>query len=203
MRRKLAFNNSLSTTVLTDALGDAQVSLESEPELPFFLQTEISSITTVAGEERVPLPTDFLTIEEDDALWLFDSAADKKWKELPKHDLDALRRKYASTDNAEPEAYALSNLYFRMFPTPDDVYTLKMVYMARAEALVTDIENDWLKHFPFLLISLAIKEVVEGTRDQTAYQWAQARETVERSRLRTFIIARETTNFTYQMGGTE
>ena len=203
MRRDLGFNTALSTVVLVDALKDAQVSLEREPELPFFLRTEITSIPTVATEERIELPADFLTIVEDDALWLFDATADKKWKELPKHDLDALRRKFASSDDAEPQAYALDNLYFRMFPTPDAVYTLKMIYMGKAEVLDTNIENAWLKHFPFLLINMGLKRVTKGTRDVAAYNLAQAEETTERARLRTYIIARETTNFTYQMGGAE
>ena len=202
IRRKLGYNDGIATGVLTDALQNAQVSLEREPELPFFLRTEIASISTVVGEERILLSSDFLTIAEDDALWLFDSTADQKWTELPKHDMDALRRLYASTDDAKPEAYSLGNIYFRLFPAPDKVYTLKMSYMASADLLDTNIENAWLKHFPFLLISLAIKEVVEGTRDKAAWQFADRRETVERARLRTYIIARETTNYTYQMGGT-
>ena len=203
MRRDLAFNNSLNAVTLVDALKDAQISLENEPELPFFLRTEVSSILTVAGEERVQLPTDFLTIVEDDALWLFDSTADKKWTELPKHDLDALRRKFASSDDAKPQAYALDNLYFRMFPTPDAIYTLKMIYIAKASILDTNIQNAWLKHFPLLLRSLAVKQVTKGTRDVSAYNLAKADEIAERARLRTFIIARETTNLTYQMGGAE
>ena len=203
MRRKLAFNNSLDATVLVDALQDAQLSLEKEPELPFFLRTEYTSIQTIIGEERVPVPTvkGFLMIVEDSALWRFDSTEDKKWKEIAKHDLDALRRRYAASDDGEPLGYALDNLYFRLFPTPDKVYTLKMIYYGKDALLTTNIENKWLEHFPFLLISLALKEVTEGTRDTAAYQFAERRETVERARLRTFIIARETSNLTYQMGG--
>jgi len=208
MRRKLAFNNSLNATVLVDALKDAQLSLEKEPELPYFLRTEYTSISTVASEERIPLPAlpdapEFLMIVEDSALWRFDSTEDKQWKEIVKCDLDALRRLYAESDEDEPRAYALDGLYFRVFPAPDKAYTLKMIYYGKDLLLDTNIENEWLKHFPFLLISLAIKEVTEGTRDTSAYNLAGARETVERARLRTFVIARETSNLTYQMGGAE
>lgn len=203
IRRKLGFNNNLDATVLIDALKDAQISLEREPELPFFLRTEYASIQTVIGEERVPLPTvrGFLMLVEDSALWRFDSTEDKKWRELAKHDLDALRRVYSASSDDEPRAYALDYLYFRVFPTPDKVYTLKMIYYGEDEILDTNVENKWLKHFPFLLISLAIKEVTEGTRDAAAYQLAEKRETVERARLRAYVIARETSNLTYQMGG--
>ena len=76
MRRDLAFNNSLNAATLIDALKDAQISLENEPELPFFLRTEVSSILTVAREERAQLPTDFPTIVGDDPVWFSDSIAD-------------------------------------------------------------------------------------------------------------------------------
>ncbi len=138
---------------------------------------------------------------EDDNLWLYDATADTPWKELPKADFDALRRKHAASDDAEPEAYSLDNLYFRLFPTPDAAYTLKMTYMKADTVLDTNIENKWLEFFPTLMISLGVKRIAKATRDKDAYQLAQADETVERARLRTFIIARETTNFTYQMGG--
>ncbi len=201
MRRDLGFNNNLDVTVLIDALKGAQESLEREPELPFFLRSEVLSFSTVAERDRIPVPEGFLTMVEDDALWIYDAAEDEQWKELPKHDLDALRRKYASADSAEPEAYALDNLYFRPFPTPDAVYVLKTTCMLKDDILDTNIENKWLEHFPFLLIALAVKRVAKAVRDTNAYQLAQADETVERSRLRTYIIARETTNYTYQMGG--
>jgi len=203
IRRDLGFNNSLDVQILIDGLKNAQASLEREPELPYFLRTEYASIPTVAGEERVAIPTasEFLMIVEDSALWRFDAAEDLKWKELTKHDLDALRRKYSATDNAEPVAYALDNLYFRVFPIPDKVYTLKMIYYAKAAVLDTNIENSWLEHFPQLLISMAVQRVSKSTRDAAAFQLAKSVEADERIRLRTFIVARETSNYTYQMGG--
>ncbi len=201
MRRDLGFNNNIDAAILIDALKSAQVSLEREPELPFFLKSEIASFSTVSGRERVQLPDGFLTLAEDDSMWLFDSTADTSWVELPKADFDALRRKHAASDDAQPEAYSLDNLYFRMFPTPDAVYVLKMSYMKADDVLTTNIENKWLEFFPTLMISLGVKRVSKATRDRDAYQLAQADETTERARLRTFIIARETTNYTYQMGG--
>ena len=180
MRRDLGFNSNIDVAILIDALKSAQVSLEREPELPFFLTSEITELTTVSGDEELDLPTGFLTLAENDNLWLFDSTADTPWKELPKADYDALRRKHAASDDAEPEAYSLDNLYFRLFPTPDAVYTLKMTYMKKDEVLDTNIENKWLEFFPTLMISLGIKRVSKATRDKDAYQLAQADETVER-----------------------
>ncbi len=201
VRRKLGFNTSLDASVIIDAMKDAQVSLEKEPELPYFLRTEYSSIQTAATEERVPLPADWIMAVEDSALWRFDETEDTKWKEIIKFDLDALRIRFAGAEDAAPQAYALDSLYFRLFPTPDKAYTLKTIYYAKDILLDTNIENGWLKEFPLLLISLAIKEVTEGTRDVAAHQLAEEREISERSRLRLFIVARETANLTYQMGG--
>lgn len=203
MRRDLGYNNNLQASILVDALKSAQDSLEREPELPFFLQTEISSISTVIGEERVAVPSDFLTAYEDDTLWIYDATADTKWIELPKHDFDALRRKHAASDNAKPEAYALTNKYIRLFPAPDKVYTLKWSYMGKDTVLSTNVENEWLKYFPELLISLGVKKVAGSTQHTAAFKLARETEVAERTRLRTFIVARETTNYTYQMGGAE
>ena len=200
MRRLLGFNTGIDASILIDGLKGAQSSLEKEPEPPWFLRTEYSAASTTAAEERLQLPDDFLMIAEDDGLWRFDSSKDVEWKELYKDELDVLRRAHAESDDAEPNAYAVDNLYFRLFPTPDKVYTIKMIYHATATVLDSNTENAWLKHIPWLMIGFATKRVAGSTRDQVAVVEATKIEAEERTRLRQFIIGREVSNRTLEMG---
>lgn len=203
IREALGFNESLQASTIVNALKDAQGSLEREPELPWFLRTEIASISTTANEERIALPDDFLLMPEtqDDGLWRFDSGADTKWVRLSRDHLGFLRHKYRSTDPAKPTHFAVDKDYFRLFPEPDDVYTIKMIYLASDTVLDTNIENQWLKWFPWLLIAMALQQVVGSTRDAAWVEQWQSREQAERARLAMFSTAREMMDMPLQMGG--
>lgn len=149
---RLGNRTDLETDIITEMKIVQESVLEGHSWLPWFLLSEIATETTVADEERVELPTDFLLEDDDQALWWYDSSdTDNGWKPLAKDDLDILRERYPGT--GEPKAYALRGNYFIIKPTPDDSYTLKMSYYARDAALDTDIENEWLKHAADLLIA--------------------------------------------------
>lgn len=171
IQNTLGFRTDQTSNIQT-ALKDAQVKLEQGAELPWFLLTEISTSTSTPDEERVSLPTDFLREYEEDPLWYVDSAG--AWHVLAKDDLETLRADYAGA--GAPIAYALDPKYFRLFPTPDDNYTLKFIYYATDTVLTTDVENNWLKYFPYLMIGEAGRLFAPGLRDAAAVkqfqQWA-------------------------------
>lgn len=154
-RRLLYRSGSTIDADIVNALQDAQVRLEGRPFLPWFLVSEVSSILTTSGEERIPLPTGFIREIEQDALWYYNSAAatDEQWTPLMKDDLDALRSAYPGV--GAPKAYALLDDYFRIFPTPDAAYTLKMIFYKEDTVLDTNVENGWLLHAPWLMIGEA------------------------------------------------
>ncbi len=203
MREMLGHNSSLQASSFIDALKDAQETLEKEPQLPWFLRTEISSISTVANEERVVIPTDFLLMPEsdDDGIWVFIAGDDNPWRRLRQDHVGFNRGKYSNEDDAEPKAYSLDNLYFRLFPTPDKIFTIKMIFLAQDALLDTNIENKWLEHIPWLLIAMGVQQVAWGTRDTVASTTAAEVETRMRARLRAFIVAREIADMPLQMGG--
>ena len=168
VQQKLAFRTDLETEII-EALQDAQVELEKETTLPWFLQSEVSSISTVDGEERIKLPSDFIREWEDDPLWYYNASAAEdpdKWAPLAKDDLEELREAYPG--EGAPKAYQLDVKYFRLFPTPDGVYVLKMIYYKHDTTLATNVENLWLEHFPLLLISKAGLSVATSLRDKDA-----------------------------------
>ena len=168
VQRILAFHDGLSTEI-ADALQDAQVELEKGKTLPWFLESEISSISTVDGEERVKLPSDFIREWEDDPLWYFNASAEEdadKWTPLAKDDLEILRATYPG--EGAPKGYNLDVKYFRIFPTPDAAYVLKMIYYKHDALLTSNVENLWLEHYPWLVIATAGVPMATSLRDADA-----------------------------------
>lgn len=176
IQNTLAFRTDKSAEIVL-ALQRAQTKLEKGAVLPWFLQTEVASETTVSGEERVAIPTDFLREWEEDPLWYFvvgTGGDDDAWTELAKEDLALARNKYPGS--GPPKVYVLDVSYFRIFPTPDDTYTLKMIYYKTDVVLSTDVTNLWLTHLPYLMIGEAGRLFAPGLRDKDAVrqflEWA-------------------------------
>ena len=168
IQQTLGFRGDKATEIET-ALQDAQVILERGAELPWFLLTEVASISTVIDEERVALPDGFLREWEDDPLWFFVAGTGgdaDSWTELAKDDNAFLRAKYPGA--GKPIAYSQDELYWRIFPTPDEVFTLKNIHFKADTVLTTNVENDWLKYFPYLMIGEAGQLIATALRDKDA-----------------------------------
>jgi len=142
----------------------AQTTLEEGATLPWFLLTELSSYVGTIGEERVPVPDDFLMECEEGSLWIVQD--DGTSKGLPKDDYAALLAAYSTAGT--PISYALLGEYFRVLPVPTAVETYKRIYYGAATALTTNIENVWLKHSPKLMIGIAGEAVARYVRDFNA-----------------------------------
>ena len=201
IQQTLGFRSDKETEIIA-ALQDAQVMLERGATLPWFLQSEVASIVTVDGEERVPLPTDFLREWEDDPLWYFVAGSggdDDTWTELAKDDLALLRSKYPG--EGAPVAYALDVKYFRIFPAPDDAYTLKIIYFKKDAVLTANIENQWLTYFPYLVIGEAGILLSAGLRDANALAIFQKWADEWRARMLVENEARMHASHGYVMGG--
>lgn len=200
VQRILAFKTTLSSEII-DALQDTQVELERDPFLPWFLISEVTSASTVDGEERVALPTGFIREYEDDALWYFDgtAAVDEQWSELVKDDIQFLRGLHPG--EGKPQAYALDELYFRIFPTPDDAYTLKTIFYKADTTLSTDVENAWLQYAHELMIGEAGLKLAVPLRDREAEVRFERMASRGRNRLITETEARAGEGRRYVMGG--
>jgi hypothetical protein len=167
--------------------------------LPWFLETEIATITTIADEERTVLPDDFLAEVEDQALWLYDEDSAAPWTELRKNDYDYLRVKYPVA--GLPKQYALIGDYFALFPVPDDSYTIKMRYYAKDESLASEnIENKWLKHAADLVLAETGAVMAQHLMNFDLVAKFQQDAAIARQRLYTKHEARRHSNRTYSMG---
>lgn len=201
---QLGFRVSSTTeAAIVRGLQLAQTMLESAPVKPWFLVSEDTYTTTIPDEERVPLPDDFLE-EVEDATFKYRPAdyPDEDEVDLVKDEYDVLRRNFAEVDAGEPEAYALLGNYFRMFPLPDDAYSIRLIYFKRDTSLATNVENGWLKWVPYLILGTAGLQISKGPlRDAGAVAVFQDWIQMGMGALNSQTNAREMANRKLQMGG--
>jgi hypothetical protein len=148
--QRLGNRTDLDAQIISE-LQLTQDTLERADMLPFFLLTEFVATVTVAAEERLKLPDDFLKEYEEGALWYYDATSASQWAPLKRSSMEQL--KGAFTTEGYPQYYALAGNYFRLAPVPDEVYSVKMLYYAQDTVLSTDVENQWLKYCPEWILS--------------------------------------------------
>lgn len=208
IQMQMGFRTSLSSSIILQ-LQLAQTTLESNPTLPWFLVSEDSYVRTEVDEDRIPLPTDFL-LETDAAVLRYvpdDITATNPEVDLVKDEYDVLRKNYLDSTTGTiqvgaPQAYCILGGYFRIFPTPDDDYLLRMIYYAEDDALDTNVENQWLKYIPKLLMGVAGKQMSGGPlRDKEAWSVFDTWEREGRALLTAKLIVRELENRSLQVGG--
>lgn len=158
------------TTECENALKAAQEELERQEFLPWFLRTEIASTDTTIDEERLVVPDDFIREYEEGGLYRL--ADNDEYVPLEKEPLSVLRSQFSGRSSGAPTFYALDNQYFRLFATPGDVYSIKMIYYAHDDTLTTNVENKWLKYAPWMMIAKAIQIMAPGLRDTAAFNTA-------------------------------
>lgn len=164
------------STKALNSLDLFQVQLEKGPVLPWFLLSEMSYVTTTAGEERIQVPADYLRGPEEDgvaALWYYDSTATTKWNPLtPYSRYDKLKYEYGSVTSATaPKGYSLLGDYFRVLPVGASGFTLYMVYyqaQTLPSALGASETNGWTVEAPELLIGGAGEWLAARLRDWEA-----------------------------------
>jgi len=202
IQTQLAFRSDKAAEIIV-ALKGQQERMEHALELPFFLRSEVSDINTTVDEERLEVPSDFLREWDEDALWYFNSAAAdaSKWTRVVKEELELLRRNDDFAGEGPPEAYALDHKYFRIFPTPDLAYPMKMIYYGQEAVLDTDIENGWLEHVPYLMIGKAGRQIASALHDKEALAQFAAWESEDQGILDGMNGVRDLENRKLQMGG--
>lgn len=173
--------------------------LEGAAFVPWFLLSENLTESTVAAEERVLIPNKFLREYEGGALWVFDTGL-AKWIEIKKDNYDYLLNKFP-TGEAIPTHYALDNKYFRLKPTPDKVYTLRIKCYLRSESLATNVENDWLLNASdWLLAEVGALLAKLHIRNEKLAKEFKSDIEVAKNRLYIMHEAREHANRNYTMG---
>lgn len=212
IKRQCAFRQSGDADII-ECIQDAQEQIETtypvEP-LPWFLLTERAVTSSVANEERIKVPTDFLLEYEEDGLWL--QLPDGGEKLLRKYDADDLRENVARRTDTEIEtlrvryryAYALTGDYFRIFPTPTEVFSFKLMYYQRQTVMLSGTdENRWLKYAPWILIGMAGEVYAHAVRDAVAMSYFQNKKAAALQAVTDHTISRQLANRRMAMGETQ
>lgn len=201
IKRHLGFKKTLDDEIVEE-MQDAQIDIELRPGKPWFLLSEQSTTQTEANEDRVLVPSDFLEEHEEGSLEYVPSDPKKKPVRLVKDEWDLLKHNFRDTSPGEPKAYALVGNYFRLLPEPNAIYTLRLIYFKKALLLTSNIENEWLKYVPRLLMGVAGQKIAAGPiRDSVAMQIFQGWETQGTISIVNQNTAREMANLNLQMGG--
>jgi len=175
-----------------------QTELEGGELLPWFLTSPITGVDTIPGDERVALPADFLReMEEDEtSLWRHSGT---ELIELPKEDYSRLVAKYGQGLGA-PMKYAVTGGYLRLRPIPDTYYTLSMIYYQKDPVLDSNIENNWLREVPDLLIAITGQRLAAYTQNANVIALFQSDEVKARNRLIIMDTARKEASRRRSMG---
>ena len=200
IKQVLGFRNNLDATIVTN-MKFAQIRLERSPTKPWWLVSEDSFTTTSATEERIAVPLDFLEEVDQAVLKYVPDDPDADEVDLEKDEYDVLRKNFRGKVPGPPEAYALVGGYFRLFPTPDAVYTIRQIFYQDDATLDSNIENGWMKWNPMLLLGLAGGTLAVSLRDTIAKMEFSAWEAEGRLLMPRMNIAREMANMDMQVGG--
>ena len=189
-----------TSRIITEMQFVQETLLEGAAFLPWFLLSENLTESTIAGEERVQVPNNFLREYEGGALWVYDTAG-VKWLELKKDSYDYILNEFP-TETEIPQKYALDNDYFRLKPTPDIVYTLRIKCYLRAAVLSTNIENNWLKNASdWLIAEVGAIMAKQHLRNKKLADEFKADAIIAKQRVYIAHEAREHANRDYTMGG--
>lgn len=170
IQEQLSFRTTLSSSIIR-YMQLAQTTLEKGPTKPWFLVSEDTFTDTVVDEQRISLPVNFLQ-EVEGAAFKYRPAdyPDEPEVELIKEEFDKLSAIYKDIEAGPPEAYALLGRYFQIFPIPDDVYNLRLIFFRADEVLTSNIENGWLREIPLLLLGTAGQMMASPIAQPNAYK---------------------------------
>lgn len=164
----MADGNSLEDTIVR-RLQEAQRDLEKGKTLPKFLIEEDATLNLVAGDHFVPLPSDFLRIDDEVQLHYTPATSDIPVFLEKKFYTDAVLA-YMQTETAAavPKVYVLRKSTIDFIYPADNDYTLLWNYYKAADVLTSDIENAWLANAAEWLIGEAGLRMARDARDSDA-----------------------------------
>jgi len=196
----LGFRTDQTNTVIAQ-IAIQQNHLEREVQwaiYPWFLQTERADTTALLNDERLPKPVDWIADIEEDGIWVTDT--DGLENLLIKSEENKLRVTYRESDPGLPEYYASSGDYWRLFPTPDVAYALKMRYY-QSDAVVTvgTNTNRWMTRAPNILIGrvglFMCGAASNARRDMFSAMYQESKSAIERRSFDELTVNRQ-----YAMG---
>jgi hypothetical protein len=181
-------------TEIDDAINDSIQMMEEGTLMPFFLRKDTNdsaNLVTVADQQHIVLPTDFLIEHEDGGFFRNDTSETVVWQQLEKDDFDALNNNADLQGTGKPTKYAIAGVNIYLFPIPDAVYTVRAIYNAAQDALSADGDtNGWTNYAPTLIINMAVERIAQEHGYTRQRDEARLAVTAAEDRLRRYNTAR-------------
>lgn len=174
IRDRLGMHTTLDEGLINRHMDLVQDKLESGTDrypLPWFLFNETVAGETVADSNIVPLPSEFLSFDDDWPVRALNSEG--KYIPLCREQYYILIEEYKDADPGFPEKYAWAGNSLVLFPTPDDVYTLDIpcyTYSTVGKlSLATDGDTPkWFDYFAHLIVTGTALSIANAIRDEAA-----------------------------------
>jgi hypothetical protein len=191
--------DDLETRIKSELLLVQTISLEQAGAFkPWFLQSDIENLATVAADPTVDFPTDYLGELEDSMLWY--QGTDLAWHKLNKKSYDYILEK--NIDAGPPQYFAVGATGFFLGPTPDAIYALRFRYYQKDALLVDDTDtNLWLTYAPDLVLAEVGLKICRYHTIDDRVKMEFAQEAAE-ARQRLFVLheSKQNVNRVYGMG---
>lgn len=161
---------------------DAEISDSVRTALDFYRAERLyfnegmSEMDTSAGQSEYPLPEDYA------GLWYMMITAGRYTYELSEQSYHWLDIHDSDTENTGlPRDYAIFDQQFRLEPTPDDVYRLRLMYTRALELSASDSAvNAWITEAEELIrLHAKVDLLVNRIRGQEAIAEAQGLRSIE------------------------
>ena len=139
---------------------------------PWWLMKQDQAFNILSGVQETALPSDFIQeVEEKDGNLRYQASATSRTFFLRKMSFEQAEQHYFGVWQSDydtnsitlidqispgtPKAYVLRQNTVRIYPTPDQNYTLTWSYWGKDSVLSSNIENGWLANAPWVLIAEA------------------------------------------------
>lgn len=178
---RLGMADGLDTVISTE-LSLQQLILEGAPLLPYFLQAIMEANIATDGPTR--LPDGFLREVDEIGFWIQETP-ESCWKQLIKADYEDI----VGCDSQVPTHYAIVGRLIHFAPKPLIAHKVRLGAYMRDEAPNTGFENEWLRHYPDLLIGEAGYAVASSIKDMVAAAYFDGMRKEARGRMMIDITA--------------
>jgi hypothetical protein len=198
IKRGLGFRSDLDNEI-ADALQEAQREREAGKTAPWFLLKEDQPLSLVGLTNSVNIPSDFWQIGRKEGI-KFTPSGTNKTQFIRRYDLGDATGLFGDLGNGPPKAYALRKATLRFFPAADVTYSLTWSYYMHDAVLSTNIENQWLKYAPELLVGDAGLIIAADVRDKEAVAIFQKMQATGLDQAFKETIMRELDDYPVRMG---
>jgi hypothetical protein len=152
IKARLANSNDATLDALIITVANVvQERLEQSPQLPWFLRTDTNvdgtNLSTVASDENVSLPSDYLREDEEQeyGLFLYDEDAEDPWPGLTRDTYSIIKKSFLGEGTPSHFDIIGTTLYLRKIP--NEIFTLRMIYFKSDDAIAAGTtENLWMSN---------------------------------------------------------